>query len=110
MHAVDNNIDTRWSAEGEGEWAIFDLGETYTISGVGTAWMQGSARVTSYDLFVSEDGKRWTKIYSGASSGGTNEIERVNINAVSARYVKLIGGGNSVNKWNSLTEIEIYGE
>lgn len=110
LHAVDNNIDTRWSAEGEGEWAIFDLGETYTISGVGTAWMQGSARVTSYDLFVSEDGKRWTKIYSGASSGGTNEIERVNINAVSARYVKLIGGGNSVNKWNSLTEIEIYGE
>jgi poly(beta-D-mannuronate) lyase len=28
---------------------------------------------------------------------------------VSARYVRIVGHGNSVNPWNSITEAEIWG-
>ena len=38
-HSYDANMDTRWSAEGDGEWIIHDLGEkTFDTFGV-AEWM-----------------------------------------------------------------------
>lgn len=109
LNALDNDLTTRWAVEGQGEWGIFDLGSVQKISGIGTAWHQGNVRTTSYEILLSEDGRKWEKVYAGAGSGTTDQIETVKIQEHSARYVKIIGQGNSANAWNSLTEIEIYG-
>lgn len=61
----------------------------------------------------------WTKLvkgslipdYTGVSSGATLAFENYPFPAAEqARYVKLIGRGNAVNQWNSITETEIYSQ
>jgi len=48
-------------------------------------------------------------VYSGKSSGSTLAIERYAFpEPEEARFVKIVGRGNSVNDWNSITETELY--
>ena len=73
--AVDNNLDTRWSNEGLGSWIRLDLGSEKTICSVNIAWFKGNERVNSFDILVSNDGRSFTKIFSGKSSGTTTATE-----------------------------------
>ncbi len=102
----DYNLSTRWSADGEGDWVLMDLGEAVDIDKAMIAFNVGNTRRTKFDLEVSEDGERWTKVFSGESSGTTTNLEEYSINA-KARYVKFIGYGNNLNAWISPTEIII---
>ena len=43
------------------------------------------------------------------SSGTTLAHETYNTPDTRGRYVRLIGHGNTVNLWNSLTEVEVFG-
>ena len=108
-HMLDNDFNTRWSAENT-QWAVFDLGESKTVSGFGIAIYSGLARAQIMELYVSEDGVNYTNILKGRSSKLTAEMEYIEFNPVKARYVKLIGHGNSANGWNSITEIKVFGK
>ena len=44
------------------------------------------------------------------SSGTTTDFEIYDITDVNAKYVKITGYGNSDSDWNSITEVEIWGE
>jgi len=48
-NTIDNNLDTRWSAEGDGEWIEFDLGAEYIISELRIAFFRGDERTTTFD-------------------------------------------------------------
>ncbi|MBQ4631652.1 MAG: S-layer homology domain-containing protein [Clostridia bacterium] len=107
-YALDGNLNTRWSAEGAGEYIVFDLGEVKEISAMGIAYYQGSRRSSYFDILVSEDGDEWTKLVSDAeSSGESDDLENFELIA-KARYIKYYGYGNSQGKWNSLSEVAIY--
>ena len=57
---------------------------------------------------ISEDGDYYTQVYSGTNSGTTEDIELFMLNErVNARYVRLVGGGNTVNTWNGVREFAI---
>ena len=108
QNTIDGNLNTRWSAEGFGQYIIFDLGAVKDISAMGIAYYQGSKRASYYDILVSEDGEEWTKLVSDAeSSGKSDDLENFELIA-KARYVKYYGYGNSQGKWNSLSEVAIY--
>jgi F5/8 type C domain len=104
----DGNPNTRWSAEGDGQWIVYDLGSQMTVSQVAIAWYQGNQRQSSFAIEVSSNGTNWTEVYSGESSGKTVELEPYSFTAVAARYVRIVGYGNTANQWNSITEVEIY--
>ena len=108
-NVLDGNLNTRWSARGEGEWIRFDLGLTQTITGLTIAWYRGDQRRASFEVHTSGDGTHWTTRLSGESSGTTRQPERLDLAAVEARYVRLVGYGNTLNLWNSITEVAIYG-
>jgi hypothetical protein len=107
-NAVDNDLGTRWSASGDGQWLRLDLGATRTVAYVTVAAYSGNTRQTRFDLQVSLDGSAWNTVWSGQSSGTTNAEEMYEFTDVAARYVRVLGHGNSVNAWNSLAEVSVF--
>ena len=66
----------------------------------------GHQRVYTFSIEVSEDGENYTRIIDKKqTSGKTLELEAYDMKGAKARYVKFLGSGNTVNTWNSLTEI-----
>jgi|GEM_PF-597189 len=108
----DKDLDTRWSAEGIGQTITYDLGALMEVSLIKIAMYKGDTRVTYFDIAVSTDGTNFTTVLeSQSNSGETLALENYSIGSHSARYVRLIGNGNSEDDsdWNSITEVEIYG-
>jgi rhamnogalacturonyl hydrolase YesR len=110
-NVLDNNLSTRWSAKGNGQWIRFDLGTSQPITHVAMAWYQGNSRRYTFDLQVSDDQSHWTTVLQGQSSGTTKSLEIINFPTVTGRYLRYVGHGNSsADKplWNHLTEVDIY--
>lgn len=105
-NTIDGDLSTRFAASGAGEWIQYDLGAVTTVDKLSIAWMNGDERVYTFKITVSEDGLSWTDVYDGKTSGTTNELETHTFPAHSARYIRITGFGNTVNTWNSITEVE----
>ncbi len=108
-NTVDGDLATRWSSQGDGEWITFDLGSTKTVNKLSAAWLKGDQRSSSFDIQVSMDAVNWIGVYSGSSSGTTTGLEAYSFSGVGARYVRIVGRGNSSNDWNSIAEVVIHG-
>lgn len=104
----DNDYNTRWSAEGDGQWIQFCLDNTSTVSGVNIAFYNGTVRRTFFDILTSTDGSNWVSAATGLqSSGASNALESFTFTPRSAKHVRIVGHGNSASAWNSLTEVRI---
>ena len=90
-----------WDAEGAG--AGFEVGfrQVMELNGVGIAFMQGSRRTYKFDIEVSNGGP-WEKVFSGRSSGKTDEVEYFRFPVRKVQKIRFTGGGNSENQWNSI--------
>src|SRR3989475_9643098 len=111
QNTLDNNLATRWSAYGDGQWIRYDLGALTAIDGVNIAWYLGSPVVNGpsrFDIQVSLDTITWTTVFSGQSSGLTTQFEPYAFPPAAGRYVRIVGHGNSMNAWNSITEVVLY--
>ncbi|OQP57431.1 cellulase family glycosylhydrolase [Niastella populi] len=107
-NVLDNNLNTRWSASGDGQWIRFCLNTATTVSGVQIAFYQGNARTSSFDIQTSVDGQSFVTAASNVVSSGTSlNLETFSFSPRNARYVRIVGHGNSVNAWNSYTEVKI---
>ncbi|MBD2846322.1 DNRLRE domain-containing protein [Paenibacillus sp. IB182496] len=109
QNTLDDNLNTRWSASGAGQWIQYKLPELQTLDQVDIAFYNGHTRATSIDILVSEDGAAWEQVYSGQSSGVTSDYESFAFEATPARYVRIVGNGNTSNSWNSISEVTIAG-
>lgn len=105
-NTLDGDFGTRWSASGEGEWIAYELNGTFTVAAVSIAFYNGDQRQAYFDLEISTNGTSWTTAYSGSSSGATTGFEEFHFTPASARYIRYVGDGNSVNDWNSITEVD----
>lgn len=104
-NTLDGKPNTRWSAEGAGQWIHYDLGTAKTITGLTIAFYRGDSRATLFDIESSDDGKQWKKIYSGKSGGKTAAAERFTFTPVNTRFIRIYGRGNTENGWNSIAEV-----
>ena len=62
-NAVDGDLSTRWSADGDGQWLMMDLENKYFISYVKIAFYKGHQRKSIFDLQFSDDGGNLEKYY-----------------------------------------------
>lgn len=108
-NSVDGLTSTRWSANGDGQWIQYDLAAQKMVGMVKIAWYNGASRRSRFEIQVSSDGSNFSPVYSGESSGSTSGRETYDFTDVSARYVRILGHGNSSNLWNSISETEVYG-
>jgi hypothetical protein len=108
-NVLDNNLNTRWSSFGVGQFITADLGSTQGICGVDIAWYNGNARVYNFVIATSTNGNTFTNVFSGASSGTTLNQEKYTFASTDARYVRVTVNGNTANNWASMTELDIFG-
>jgi hypothetical protein len=112
--ALDGDIVTYWTSQGENQWIQFDLGATKNVSGFGSAWYKGNVRKQIYQIMISDDETNWSTVFNGRSSGTTLDIEDVYFPAVQGRYVRILCNGNTSSTtvpnvgYNSLAEAVIY--
>jgi hypothetical protein len=107
-NVLDNNLNTRWSANGDGQWIQLCLGNTATISAVDIAFYQGNTRTSRFDIQISNDANSWTNVATNLQSSGTSlNLERFTFTARTGKYVRIVGHGNSTNAWNSYTEVKV---
>ncbi|OLE25688.1 MAG: hypothetical protein AUG49_10165 [Catenulispora sp. 13_1_20CM_3_70_7] len=112
-NAIDGNLATRWSGAGDGVWIRFDLGSVTTVDSVSLAWYDGDSRRATFDVQLSPDGSAWSTVLSRATSSGTTRgFEAYDFAGGPARYVRIVGHGNSSAdsaKWTSITEAAVSG-
>src|SRR3989442_1526025 len=113
QNTLDNNLTTRWSAYGDGQWIRYDLGAPTAVSRVDIAWHNGTAWASAFEIQVSSDTITWIKVFAGWSSGQTLQFERYDFPTVTGRYVRIVGHGQwsgttLLSLWNSITEVAIY--
>jgi hypothetical protein len=108
-NVLDNNLATRWSSYGIGQFITADLGSIQNICSVDIAWYLGNARVYHFVIATSTDGTTFTNKFSGDSSGTTLNSEKYIIPATDARYVRVTVNGNSANNWANIVELDIFG-
>lgn len=110
LNTLDNNIDTRWAADGASH-IIFELTSPGEVSAIALAVYQGGVndgRKQYFKIHVSDDGINYKEIYEGNTSGETLEKELFTFAPVHARFIKLECNGSSVGTWNSITEFCAY--
>src|SRR3712207_675520 len=109
-NVLDNNLNTRWSAETIGSWIQTDLGVKNVVCSLDIAWYKGNTRSYNFIISLSTDGTTYTNVYEGTSTGKTLSSERYNFKEITARYVKITINGNNEDgneNWGAITEIDI---
>ncbi len=106
---LDGKLDTRWSAEGK-QTITYDLGTVKDIAAISTAWHNSNVRISYFMVEVSEDNETWHTVFSGNSLEEYSGYNTMLTDGVKARYIRILGQGNSVNSWNSLAEVKIFGD
>lgn len=115
--AVDGSKDTRLSFanQKDEQWMILDLGDVLSIEKVTIHFFE---RIPAYELYVSEDGENFTKIYeiSSLPEGVRGEHDDIVFDPVKARYVKYV----QLKRWfcepynkyysGGISEFEVYSE
>ncbi len=109
-NTVDGNLSTRWAGKGDGVWIRYDLGAVNTVNYVNIAWYQGTTRVYTFDLQVSNDATTWTTLLNRqTTSKATNGFETYNLAPINARYVRVVGHMNTTDTYTNITEVQIWG-
>src|SRR6476619_45233 len=110
QNVLDNNLGTRWSSNGVGEFITANLGTTtQTICSVDIAWYNGNSRVYHFTISTSTDGNSFSPVFSGDSSGTTLNSEKYTFSSTQAKFVRITVNGNSANNWASITELDVFG-
>lgn len=84
-----NYMNTRWtSAASDPQWIMVDLGSPMLINRVIIKW--DSACAKSFKVQAATDTGSWTDVF-GTSKAGARSVTDETFDAVSARYVRMIG-------------------
>jgi len=106
QNTLDGNATTRWSAFGDGAFITWELSHIVRVRSIALAFYQGNARIATFDIITSVDGVNWIPALMRSTSSGTSlERETFDIPDTPARFIRFVGHGNSLNLWNSLTEV-----
>ena len=107
---LDGNLSTRWSGFGDPVNLYLDLGAVATIDYLKIAFFKGDQRTSSFQIYtrVGTSGP-WNLVGTKTSNGRTTARQTFDVRNSSGRYVRFRGTGNSINGWNSLTEVEVWG-
>ncbi|WP_083934930.1 discoidin domain-containing protein [Segetibacter koreensis] len=107
INTIDADVNTRWSAFGNNQWIKYNLDTTTFIDTIEIAWYRGNERKASFDIQTSINNNDWITVFSGTSSGQTTKTENYGIPPQYAKYIRIVGHGNTQNAWNAITEVEI---
>jgi hypothetical protein len=99
--AIDGDMESRWSCNGDGAWIEFKFDKVYPIAKV---------KLTGYHYdrtyFFEINGKRFENL-AGRPINALVEYDLTDLK-ITSDTVRIIGHGNNVTTYNSYREIEFY--
>lgn len=108
---LDRNYQTRWSSDVMGAYITLEMDDVHPVAYIGVATYQGDERQQTLSVQVSTDGNNFKEVVTKyVMPERTLSMCPVDLGGIyDAKYVRVLGYGNTTNYWNSLTEISIYG-
>lgn len=112
--AVDGNTSTMWSSKGDEQSLILELKSPFDIRHIMVAFHPGQSKESYFDIYCSIDGTSWDMILAKAKScsfSGNLQVFEFPVTKEGTKYkfMKLVGMGNSIDNWNYVAEIRIFG-
>jgi hypothetical protein len=113
-NVLDGDVGTVWSVSGTDQWILLELKESFTIQHIKIAFQPGQKLEFYFDIYGSEDNLTWEPILikskSCAFSGNLQVFEfPPSKTGKEYKYIKLVGQGNSIDAWNHISELRIFG-
>jgi len=111
----DGNLTTKWSVNGDNQWLLFSLAEPFKISYLQIALLPDQKYESYFDLYASRDNLTWEPVLiKTASCNFSGSLQNFDFPAIKTNieysFVKLVGHGNSLNAWNNISEIKLFGD
>jgi len=79
QNTLDNDLATRWSANGDGQWIAYDLGPVrQQITGIDIAFFRGDQRTANFEIQVSDNASDWDTPNPAPISGDLNSVPSIN--------------------------------
>ena len=105
----DDNLDSYWAANGEGQWLQFQVTPAKPLGGISIAWHKGNERKAYYEVLASDNGQDWhTVVARTESTGGLNPTDVTFHTQIDMPFIRVVGYGNSGgSSWNSITEASL---
>ncbi|MDO6693210.1 polysaccharide lyase family 7 protein [Aliiglaciecola sp. 3_MG-2023] len=105
--------ESRWSSDGIDKELILDLGTSKEVKALTIKWYKGNQRTASFSVATSAsatlENATFTDVLENADSTGTHSgFELVSLEESEARFIKIIGMGNSENTFNSIVEVQVH--
>jgi len=107
-NTLDNNVATTWTAQGDGEYLLYDLGDLYDLCDLEISFENGLTRFDYFDIQVSRDNQTFLEVKQNLSNSKTTGSYDTFSISRKARYVKIIGRGNETDDWNSISDVKFY--
>jgi len=113
-NVFDGNLTTQWSGSGDGNWITMKLKKPFKISYIQVAFPNSQPGSSIFDVYASADSLMWDDVLSTVTScsfSGKYQIFEFPESHTSTEYsfIKVIGHGNTVDKWNYIAEFKIFG-
>ncbi len=109
--AIDGDLTTWWSHNGNDPWIEISLVESNPVCGVAVTWNKGDERDYSFQIEISDDGNNFEKVFEGTNDNESTEQEIYPFDQeVNGKYIKLtITDTSSNDGWTSIQEIDALG-
>ena len=112
---LDNDINTRWTSQGGGNWIQLELEEATTIDNLMIAFYKtkGYIRAPYFGISVSTDGENWEQVWNGKGklTDENGLYEQFELGGKTAKYIRLDCNGNTqqgiTRGWNNISEIVV---
>ena len=106
--ALSGGKDSRWSAQGRGQWMQMDLDGSAQVDKIEAGFQRGN-RKYAFQIQVSVDGKKWQTILDTKSSGKGDRVATYSTEIATGRFLRFISLGNNENDWVNLHTLRFPG-
>lgn len=107
-NTLDNQPNTAWISQGDGQYLIYDLGNLYDICDLEISFQNKQTRFDYFDIEISRDNQTYLAVKQGLTSTKTEDYYDTHSVSRKARYVKIIGRGNEFDDENAISDVKFY--
>ncbi len=108
-YLTDGQLGTRWFAYGKPVQLYLELESPAIVDAVSMAWYRGNERWYQFSMAASLDGRSWNPILPVCSTRPDSlDLQCYNVPDTFTCYLCVIGYGNEINLWNSISEIQVF--
>lgn len=105
---ISDVTQNRWSAEGAGNWIMYDLGAAKNLHSICIAGYRALVRSYDFKIEISNDAQNWETVHEVAKTTYGVDHDVYALGDKSARYIRITGLAATNTAWMGINEVRIY--